>query len=108
MDSYSAAAFAKSISDDIFEDLLAVYPANEAAEIMVVAMLKVLRPGIAATRYSTLYGRTFVSQYYPNVPLSKNTVSALFRKLGMDGGKRKSFYAARIGRVAEAGYRHGE
>ncbi len=98
--SYGAAAFAKSISDDIFEDLLAVYPANEAAEIMVVAMLKVLRPGIAATRYSTLYGRTFVSQYYPNVPLSKNTVSALFRKLGMDGGKRKSFYAARIGRVA--------
>jgi len=25
-----------------------------------------------------------------------------------DGGKRKSFYAARIGRDAEAGYRHVE
>lgn len=98
--SYGAAALAKSVSDDIFEDLLAVYPANDAAEIMVVAMLKVLRPRIAANRYSTHYGRTFVSRYYPNVPLSKNTVSALFKKLGMDGAKRKSFYANRISRVA--------
>jgi len=98
--SYGAAAFATSVSDDIFEDLLAVYPANEAAEIMVIATLKVLRPRIVSTRYSTHYGRTFVSHYYPNVALSKNTVSALFKKLGMDGGKRKSFYANRISRVA--------
>jgi len=98
--SYGAAAFAKSVSDDIFKDLLAVYPANEAAEIMVIATLKVLRPRIVSTRYSTHYGRTFVSQYYPNVALSKNTVGALFKKLGMDGGKRKSFYANRISRVA--------
>jgi len=98
--SYGAAAFVKSVSDDIFQDLLAVYPANEAAEIMVIASLKVLRPRIVATRYSTHYGRTFVSRYYPNVALSKNTVGALFKKLGMDGGKRKAFYANRINRVA--------
>ncbi|MFA6680324.1 MAG: hypothetical protein WCR96_07560 [Candidatus Methanomethylophilaceae archaeon] len=98
--SYGAAALAKSVSDDILKDLLAVYPVNEAAEIMVIAMLKVLRPKTASNRYSTHYGRTFVSHYYPNVPLSKNTVGALFKKLGMDGGKRKSFYANRIGRVA--------
>ncbi len=98
--SYGAAAFAKSVSDDILKDLLAVYPANEAAEIMVIATLKVLRPRIVSTRYSTHYERTFVSQYYPNVALSKNTVGALFKKLGMDGGKRKSFYANRISRVA--------
>ena len=98
--SYGAAALAKSVSDDIFEDLLSVYPANEATEIVVVAMLKVLRPRIAANRYSTHYGRTFTSVYYPNVALSKNTVGSLFKKLGMDGGKRKSFYSERIGRVA--------
>jgi len=57
--SYGAAALAKSVSDDIFEDLLSVYPANEATKIVVVAMLKVLRPRIAANRYSTHYGRTF-------------------------------------------------
>ena len=98
--SYGAAAFAKSVSDDILEDLLAVYPANEASEIIVIATLKVLRPRIVSTRYSTHYGRTFVSQYYPNVAMSKNTVGALFKKLGMDGGKRKSFYSNRISRVA--------
>lgn len=98
--SYGAAALAESVGDDILGDLLAVYPATEAAEIMVVAMLKVLRPRIAANRYSTHYGRTFVSRYHPNVALSKNTVGSLFKRLGMDGGKRKSFYAARIGRIA--------
>jgi hypothetical protein len=98
--SYGTAALAKSISDDIFEDLLAVYPPTESAAIMAVAMLKVLRPGIAANRYSTHYERTFVSKYYPNVALSKNTVGALFKKLGMDGSKRKAFYASRISRVA--------
>jgi len=98
--SYGLAALAKSISDDIFEDLLAVYPPNESSMIMAIAMLKVLRPGIAANRYSTHYNRTFVSKYYPNVALSKNTVGSLFKKLGMDGEKRKSFFATRITRVA--------
>jgi hypothetical protein len=98
--SYGAAAFAQSVSSDIFEDLLTVYPTNEAAEIMVIATLKVLRPRIVSTRYSTHYERTFVSQYYPNVALSKNTVGALFKKLGMDGEKRKAFYTHRISRVA--------
>jgi hypothetical protein len=98
--SYGAAALAKSVSDDLFEDLLAVYPPNEAAAVMAVAMLKVLRPGMAANRYSTHYGRTFVSKYYPNVAMSKNSVGSLFRKLGMDGKKRKAFYASRMARVA--------
>ena len=39
-----------SVSDNLFEDLLAVYPPNEAAAVMAVAMLKVLRPGMAANR----------------------------------------------------------
>ncbi len=98
--SYGVSAMAKSISDDIFEDLLLVYPPNESSMIMAIAMLKVLRPGIAANRYSTHYGRTFISKYYPNVALSKNSVGSLFKKLGMDGEKRKSFYSSRISRVA--------
>ena len=98
--SYGVAAFAKSISDDLFDDLLAVYPPNEAAMTMASAMLKVARPRIAANRYSTHYGRTFVSKYYPNVAMSKNSVGSLFKKLGMDGKKRKAFYASRIARVA--------
>ena len=98
--SYGGVAFAKSVSDDLFEDLLAVYPPNEAAGVMASAMLKVARPKIAANRYSTHYGRTFVSKYYPNVAMSKNSIGSLFKKLGMDGKKRKAFYASRIARVA--------
>lgn len=97
--SYGMAALANSVSDDIFDDLLAIYPPNEASAIMAIAMLKVLRPQIAANRYSTHYERTFVSKYYPNVALSKNSVGSLFKRLGMDGKKRKAFYALRLGRV---------
>ena len=61
---------------------------------------KVMRPGIADDRYSTHYGRTFVSEYYPNVAMGKNTVGSLFKRLGMDGSKRKAFYASRLGRVS--------
>ena len=98
--SYGTAALAKSISDDIFDDLLAVYLPNEAASVMAVAMLKVMWPQIAANRYSTHYERTFVSKYYPNVAMSKNSVGSLFKRLGMDGKKRKAFYASRLSRVA--------
>jgi len=66
----------------------------------LLLFFKVLRPEIAANRYSTHYGRTFISKYYPNVALSKNSVGSLFKKLGMDGEKRKSFYSSRISRVA--------
>ncbi|NBK24567.1 MAG: transposase [Spirochaetia bacterium] len=97
--SYGVAALAQSISDDLFDDLLAVYPPNEAAMVMAIAMLKVSRPGIAANRYSTHYGRTFVSKYYPNVAMSRNSVGSLFKRVGMDGAKRKAFYASRIARV---------
>ncbi|MGB4405842.1 MAG: transposase [Sphaerochaeta sp.] len=61
---------------------------------------KVMRPGIADDRYSNYYGRTFVSEYYPNVAMGKNTVGSLFKRLGMDGSKRKAFYASRLGRVS--------
>lgn len=91
--SYGSAALEKSISDD----LLAVYPPNEAAAIMVIAVLKVLMPGIPATRYSIHYKRSFISKYYPNMALGKNTVDLLLKRLGMDGKKREAFYALRLG-----------
>lgn len=102
--SYGAAALAKSVSNDIFENLLTVYHADEASEIMVVATLKVLRPRIAANSYSTHYGRLFVSLYYPNAALSKNTVGPVVQedRQGLGGPPH------RHRRHAEAGYQHGE
>jgi hypothetical protein len=102
MKSYGAAALAKSVADDIYQDLLAVYPAKEATGMMAIAMLKATRPRIAANRYGTHYQRTFVSVYYPGAALSKNTVSDLFARIGMNTERRLDFFSRRFLRVAES------
>lgn len=98
--SYGGAAFVKSVSDDVMADLLSVYPAKDAYTIMAIAALRVIKPGIKANRYGTLYRRTFVSMYYPGIALSQNTVCSFLQKLGQDGSKRRAFYQKRALSVA--------
>ena len=99
--SYGAAAFAHSLSQDILSDLLAVYPAKDAYMIMAIATLRAIRPSITAERLGTHYRRTFVSKYYPGIPISSNTVCIFLQKLGQDGGKRRTFYQRRALAVME-------
>ncbi len=100
--SYGAAAFVKSQADDIYEDLLSVYPVNDATSIMAAAFLKVLKPRIASNRYTTEYERTFTHIYYPGAKLSSNSVTELLKRVGMDTYKRLEFFRKRIARVDES------
>ncbi len=97
--SYGAAAFAKSVSDDILADLLDVYPAKDACALMAIATLRIIHPSITADRLGTHYRRTFVCRYYPGAALSANTVCTFLQKLGQDGGRRRSFYQKRAAAV---------
>lgn len=100
--SYGACALIKSEADDIYRDLLAVYPANDAAAIMSVAFLRVLKPRIASNRYTTEYERTFTHVYYPGASLSKNSITDLLKRIGMDTYKRLEFQRKRIDRIDES------
>jgi len=97
--SYGAAAFARSVSADIFADLLGVYPAKDAYAIMAIATLRIIHPSITAERMGTHYRRTFVCIHYPGAALSPNTICSFLQKLGQDGGKRRSFYQKRAAAV---------
>ena len=97
--SYGASAFIRSCSDDLLQDLYAVYSVTDAQRIMAIASLRVLKPKIAAHRISTEYHRSFICKYYPDLALSANTVSSFLQKLGEDGTKRKAFYQRRINLV---------
>ena len=99
--SYGSSALVKSVSGDLLEDLLKVYPADDAFRIMAMASLKVIKPGICSNRYSTHYNRTFISEYYPVIGMSKNTICIFLQRLGQDGTKRRQFYAERIKSVSE-------
>ena len=101
MFSYGAAAFAYSFSQDLYRDLLAVYPIRDPSEIIAVAMLKVIKPRIASNRYSTEYERTFVNVWYPGCAMSRNSITEFYKRIGMDTGKRRLFQEKRLSSVCE-------
>lgn len=100
--SYGSSAFVKSVSKDILDDLTAIFDINEALQIMSIATLRVIEPGITIKRYSTHYNRTFVSVHYPGIALSSNTVTSLLTRIGQDSSKRVSFFKRRIASVSES------
>lgn len=99
--SYGSSALLRIFSDDVYEDLLSVYPIEAAKTIMVMATLKVIKPSIRCCRYSSEYERTFVSVYYPECPLSKNRISSFVSSVGKDSDKRESFFQKRLSRIPE-------
>ena len=98
--SYGACAFVKSVSQDLFHELLSVYTPKDTYMIMAIASLRVIKPEVSAKRLSTHYRRTFISQYYPGIGLSENTVGNFLQGLGRDGTKRLAFYHKRAEAVA--------
>ena len=98
--SYGGAALAHSVCGDLVTDLLAVYPPNDAYSIISIALMKVLRPHVSASRMGSAYRNSFVSVYYPGAALSKNSVSSLYQKLGEDGRKREFFFELRMNAVS--------
>lgn len=98
--SYGGAALAYSLSSDILQDLLSIYPINYAYTIMALATLKVLKPNTAASRIASAYVSSFVHEYYPHAALSSNSISHLYQVLGMDGKKREMFFEKRMEHVS--------
>ena len=98
--SYGASALVKSVTQDLKEDLLAVYDPSDAFAMMSLATLKVIKPAITASRMKTHYMRTFVCKDYPGAALSQNSVGSLLQRIGMDGSRRKLFYQRRMAATA--------
>ena len=99
--SFGASALIYSVTQDLKDDLLAVCDASDAFAIMSIATLRVIKPSISLQRVSTHYKRCFVSKYYPGVALSKNSISKLLERIGMNHKLRYNFYQKRILATAE-------
>ena len=99
--SYGACAFVKSVSKDLFSELLSVYTPKDTYTIMAIASLRVIKPDVSAKRLSSQYQRTFISKYYPGIGLSENTVGIFLQGLGRDGAKRLAFYHKRAEAIAK-------
>ena len=96
---YGVAALIKKLAQDVYYDLLKVFNASHATSIFVIVALKVIYEDPSSVTMSTLYNETFLSKFYPGAPLSKNFISDLYEKIGMDDEKREQFYDIRIKKV---------
>lgn len=99
--SYGSYELARSLSKDIFDDLVDVFPGDKAYAIMVISILRVIRPNVTMSRMSTQYKKSFLSLFFPGTHLSKNYISNLFDNIGQDVFRRRTFYAKRLERVCK-------
>ena len=97
--SYGSSQLIYEQAKDVFEDLLAVYPINDAITVMSLAAVKVMRPRISSSRIAGVYTSSYISKLYAGAALSKNSISELYKSLGKDVEKRTKFYDLRIVRV---------
>ena len=99
--SYGSSAFVKSVSSDLFSDLIDVFGAKLAYNIMAVASVQIIKPGICSSRISMFYNRSFISLYYPGAHISINSLTKMYEELGMDFNGKAQFFKKRMEAVAK-------
>ena len=67
---------------NILSELKAIYHEKDAMTIYCVAILRVCNPGIKDYELKEAYDTSFLSEYYPSIALSKNSVSKFLNNLG--------------------------
>lgn len=88
-----------SLFNDIFEELLEVYSYDDSIKIYCMAILRVCYPGIKDYELKERYDDSFLSEFYKDVPLSKNTVSTFLNNLGKACSRIFKFMSIRCNKV---------
>ncbi len=84
---------------DIIPDLLVHYSLADAQKLYCIAILRVCYHGIKDCSLKEKYDDSFLSDFIPNVALSKNTVSTFLKNLGKTCTKIQGFMKDRASKV---------
>jgi len=84
---------------DIQDELLRVYNRHDMLKIYSIAVLRVCMPGIKDYELKEAYDTSFLSEIYPGVALSKNTVCEFLNNLGKSCSRIMSFMQNRAAAV---------
>lgn len=79
---YGPVALADKVGSSIFDDLLRFYPLEDARKIYCIALLRAIEPDITNEDISVEYETSYLSEIYPKVALSANTISSLLERIG--------------------------
>ncbi|MDY5871780.1 MAG: transposase [Candidatus Methanomethylophilaceae archaeon] len=99
--SYGSSALVIRESKDYLDDLMDCMDIDYAVTTYVISLLKIVKPGIKSKRMSTEYMRTYIGQRFPGLRISSNSMTDLYRRLGMDANIRREFAGKRLARVTE-------
>jgi len=103
MKDWGNAAMVEQVYAGMLTELREFYSYEDALKIYCISVLRVLYPGIKDCELSEAYEDSFLSQYYPGVPLSRNTVCSFLNNLGKACSRITLFMR---GRTAKAGIDH--
>jgi transposase len=84
---------------DIQDELLMFYNPHDMLTIYCIAILRVCDPGIKDCELKEVYETSFLSEVYPGVALSKNTVSSFLNNLGKTCSRITAFMKMRTAAV---------
>ena len=83
----------------IQDELLRVYNRHDMLQIYCIAVLRVCMPGIKDYELKEAYETSFLSEIYPGVALSRNTVSEFLNNLGKTCSRITAFMQNRAAAV---------
>ena len=89
-----------SLFNNMLEELKAVYSSEDALKLYCIAVLRVCNPHICDSELEQAYETSFLSEKYPDVALSKNTVSSLLQDVGKAVSRIVRFLRKRAEKVA--------
>ncbi len=92
--------FCTNANMDVLDDLLTVYSDKDAFKIFTIAVLRAIDPDINDYELSSEYNETWLSEMYPNVALSKNTVGDFLYDLGRTCSHITKFMQIRTEKVS--------
>lgn len=84
---------------DIKQELFEIYNVQDAMKIYCIAILRVCNPGIKDYELKEAYDTGFLSELYPGVALSRNTVSKFLNDLGKTCSRITQFMRNRAASV---------
>jgi len=87
------------VSSDLLDDLKQVYAADQAEQLYCAAVIRACYPGVRDSKLRDRYLECCLSEVFPGVALSKNTVSDLLDKVGKASLRMKAFMKHRMDKV---------
>lgn len=97
---YGRVALVHQQSKDLLDDLSGIYTERDATRIYTIAVLRAAYGDIKNRELDYRYTTSYMSNLYPNVGLSKNTVSSFLEKVGMASNRINKFMENRVSKFS--------